>query len=137
MAATTAAVRGSRDGGAVKDRRARQPWLAERSLEVSVDARRAPVVVRLHGTLDAGTGANVEPVIRELLGEGHRWFLVDLEGLDVDAKDQGPATVDALQRTLAGAGARVAWTPPASTVGAPRDAGASGPVAHGRHGSAR
>lgn len=83
----------------------RQPWLVDRRLNVTVDVSTTPVVLRLSGTLDAGTGANLEPVVRELIDQGHRRFVIDVDGLEIDVPGGGGIVLTALGRLVLGAGA--------------------------------
>ncbi len=81
---------------------------SSRELRVGVDVREAPVILRLRGTLDGRTGVHLVPLIRELVSDGHRRFLLDVDETDVTDPD-GAAVLCALGQTLFGAGARSTW----------------------------
>lgn len=84
------------------------PWLTDRRLNVAVDVSATPVVFRLSGTLDANTGANLEAVLRNLIGEGHRRILIDVDDLQVDVPGGGGTVLAALDRLVDGCGPRAA-----------------------------
>ena len=51
------------------------------ALELWVDVERVPTVIRLSGTLDSATGANLMAVVEELMADGVRRFEMDISAL--------------------------------------------------------
>jgi len=78
-------------------------WPSDNELHLLIDLDRSPVFIHVSGTLDARTGANLDPVIQEVIGEGHLQFDLDMDGLDV-ADPVGFATLSAVQHSIVAAG---------------------------------
>lgn len=72
-------------------------------LHLLIDVDRSPVFIHVSGTLDARTGANLDPVIQEVIGEGHLEFDLDIDGLEISGPD-GLATLSAVQHSILSAG---------------------------------
>lgn len=78
-------------------------WPSDNELHLLIDVGRSPVFVHVSGTLDAGTGTNLDPVIREVISEGHLRFDLDIDRLDI----VDPVGFDALavvRRSIVSAG---------------------------------
>ena len=81
-------------------------WRRDVALEMWIDAERAPVSIRLTGTLDHATAANLVSVMEGLIAEGGRDF--DLETAALHVSDAGGAGVLVeLQRLVQRSGGRI------------------------------
>ncbi len=90
-------------------------------LHLLIDVDRSPVFIHVSGTLDARTGANLDPVIQEVIGEGHLEFDLDIDGLEISGPD-GLATLSAVQHSILSAGGTLRRGPrrrPGRTAGIP------------------
>ena len=76
-------------------------WKMDPLLEISVDAGGGSAAVRLDGRLDGATGASVRSVVAELLEQGHRDIVIDIERLEVPPA--GFAILVGIQRLVRGA----------------------------------
>ncbi len=86
----------------------RQPdraWRDDVALEMWIDESSTPVAVRLAGTLDESTGANLDRVFDECLAEGK--FRFDLDARAVRITRSGRVVMERIQRRIAARGGQV------------------------------
>ena len=84
------------------------PWMEDVSLELWVDVENSPILVRLAGTLNHTTAANVVPVIKELITDGGRDVELHTPGLEAPDAGGTDALVE-LQRLVQHWGGSVTW----------------------------
>ena len=77
-------------------------------LELSIDIRSEPAVIRLTGTLAEGTGGNLVPVVAELIGDGLREFELVTSGLCVP-DEGGFAVLRGLEQLVRASGGHLMW----------------------------
>jgi anti-anti-sigma regulatory factor len=82
-------------------------WPSDNELHLLIDVDRSPVLVRVSGTLDARTGINLGPVIREVIGEGHLRFDLDIDRLHI-VDPRGFDALIAVRRSIVSAGGTMA-----------------------------
>ena len=78
-------------------------WRSDVALELWVDVERVPTVIRLAGTLDAATGANLIAVVEELMANGVRHFEVETATLALSDAG-GAALLDDIRRIVESGG---------------------------------
>jgi hypothetical protein len=86
----------------------RLAWKRTVALEISVDVGRSPGTVRLSGTLDGETAANLTSLFAELIGEGFLDFELQASALCLPDEDGMNALTD-LHCQLRKAGGNLAW----------------------------
>jgi hypothetical protein len=69
------------------------------ALEIWLEDRELPVIVRLVGVLDRSTGASVLSIVGDLILEGVRLFLIDTERVEI-ADAAGAAALALCQRRV-------------------------------------
>ena len=85
-------------------------WRPDVVLELWVDVDQEPVVIRLAGTLDDATGANLVAVVEELMADGCRAF--ELQAPELLVSHHGGVELLAdLQRAVASSGGRLVLDP--------------------------
>jgi hypothetical protein len=84
------------------------PWMEDVSLHFFVDAEHSPVLIRLTGTLNQDTAANVVPVVGELIAQGDRDFELQTPGLCVP-DGGGTKALTGIQRLVRRSGGHVTW----------------------------
>lgn len=90
------------------------PWMDEVALNVFVDAEHCPILIRLTGTLNQATAANVVPVVGELIAAGGHDFELQTPGLRVP-DGGGTEALVGVQRLVHLSGGHVTWD--ATTLG--------------------
>jgi len=91
-------------------------WKSDVALEMWIDVERAPVVVRLAGTLGKATAARLVSVVAELVADGYHDF--DMQTRDLEVSDTGGAeALMDLQRLITRSGGRVGWEAPTIVSG--------------------
>lgn len=76
-------------------------WREDVALEVWIDIEHRPASIRLAGTLDGATTADLISVVEELMADGHRSFVLDTRALSVRGQDGTDALLtlrDCVQR---------------------------------------
>jgi anti-anti-sigma regulatory factor len=81
-----------------------------------IDVERAPVVVRLAGTLSKVTAARLVSVVAELVADGCHDFAMQTRDLEVSDTAGAEALMD-LQRLITRSGGRVGWDAPTIVSG--------------------
>lgn len=82
-------------------------WRDDVALEMWVDVTSDVVTVRLEGTLDGSTGANLTEVVRGCQAEGKCDFVLDTGALRMDRT--GWAVINHLREQIHAAGGRLHW----------------------------
>jgi hypothetical protein len=82
-------------------------WRQDVALEIWIDTRSDPVVIRLAGVLDGSTGANLVGVVGDCVAEGRRNFDLDTGSLRIARS--GWAVVDRMRAQVHAAGGRLRW----------------------------
>ncbi len=91
-------------------------WKSDVALEMWIDVERAPVVVRLAGTLSKATAARLVSVVAELVADGCHDFAMQTRDLEVSDTAGAEALMD-LQRLITRSGGRVGWDAPTIVSG--------------------
>ena len=81
-------------------------WPSDNELHLLIDVGESPVFIRVSGTLDGRTGTNLDPVIREVISEGHLRFDLDIDGLDI-VDPSGLDALSAFRHSIVSAGGTV------------------------------
>jgi hypothetical protein len=84
-------------------------WKMDPVLELWVNVETMPVTIRLAGVLDDLTGASVLHVVQELLDEGYRDFIMQVDDLERIASDIS-ASLEGIARVVNGAGGTLSWS---------------------------
>lgn len=88
-------------------------WRGDVALELWVDVEQVPARIRLAGTLDGTTAANLSAVVEELLAEGVRDVELATEGLRVVDSSAVGALAD-VERLVRRSGGRLTRVGPSS-----------------------
>jgi ABC-type transporter Mla MlaB component len=91
-------------------------WKSDVALEMWIDVERAPVVVRLAGTLSKATAARLISVVAQLVADGYHDFEMQTRDLEVSDTGGAEALMD-LQRLITRSGGRVGWDAPTIVSG--------------------
>ncbi len=91
-------------------------WKSDVALEMWIDVERAPVVIRLAGTLSKATAVRLVSVVAELVGDGYHDFELQTRNLEVSDIGGAEALMD-LQRLITRSGGRVGWDAPTIVSG--------------------
>ena len=86
-------------------------WKADVALEMWIDLQQAPVRIRLAGTLNGGTAANLRRVIEELIADGSCTFVLETRRLTV-TDGGGRRALGALDGLMRRSGGRLLWDEP-------------------------
>jgi len=86
-------------------------WTSDVAFEMWIDAEPGLVAVRLAGSLSAATAPRLLAVVSELVGDGHRDFVLWARDLDVSDTAGAEALMD-LELLITRSGGRVAWDGP-------------------------
>ena len=81
-------------------------WRNEAALEIWVNADTRPVTIRLSGLLDQSTAVTVESITEELLDDGYRDFLVQIDELEISDMD---VLMD-IERIMTATGSSLCWS---------------------------
>jgi hypothetical protein len=87
-------------------------WRDDVALEMWIDESSAPVVIRLAGTLDDSTGANLDRVVDECLAEGKFGFDLDARALHITRS--GQVLMERIRRRVAMSGGQLSVRPVAA-----------------------
>ncbi|MGD0746449.1 MAG: hypothetical protein ABSB68_01395 [Acidimicrobiales bacterium] len=87
-------------------------WRNDVALEMWIDVTSEPIAIRLAGTLDESTGANLFDVIADCVARGGRDFHLDTSALRMDSA--GWPVMERIRQRVHGAGGRVRWDRDAS-----------------------
>ena len=118
------AVNGSRAGSWGDTEPVEYPdvgWKMDPVLELWVDVETMPVTIRLAGVLDDLTATSVVHVVQELLDEGYRDFVMEVD--DLERPPSGiSSSLPGMERAVRAAGGTLWWStwqgaPPAATGG--------------------
>jgi len=82
-------------------------WREDVALEMWIDVRSDPVVIRLAGVLDESTGANLVDVVGGCMAEG-RWNF-DLDTTSLRIARSGWAVVNRMREQVHAAGGQLRW----------------------------
>jgi len=82
-------------------------WRRDVALEMWIDVRSDPVVIRLAGVLDESTGANLVDVVGGCMAEG-RWDF-DLDTSSLRIARSGWAVVNRMREQIHAAGGQLRW----------------------------
>lgn len=89
--------------GQAPQRRRHITWPSDNELHLLIETDRSPVLIDLSGTLDDRTGGALDPVIREVIDEGHLRFDLDIDHLDI-VDPRGFDALSALRHSIVSAG---------------------------------
>jgi hypothetical protein len=87
-------------------------WRDDVALEMWIDESSAPVVIRLAGTLDESTGANLDRVVDECLAKGKSGFDLDTRALRITRS--GQVLMERIRRRVAMSGGQLSVRPVAA-----------------------
>ena len=87
-------------------------WRDDVALEMWIDESSTPVVIRLAGTLDESTGANLDRVVDECLAKGKFGFDLDASALRITRS--GQVLMERIRRRVAAGGGQLRIRPVAA-----------------------